>query len=560
MIGGYLDGPTMDGGKMSIRARLVPGVESLVDDYEVKWMAKSVAIDGKNLRLPPLVSPQARPDWWVSWQGREFAIGSAVKKVVGPDHMLMVNSRIRSSRPEAHIRIPSDYVSGDRAEFEVELVRQRFEWQLLAEFPMEEGAQDSQWKLEGVLEPEGGPPRLVVSLSERMSNFWIGGGVQKDDRKSLRFMLVDDESGICRVSEGFVRRRTIGSFSAAPWQGYRVEFDEMGNEGSLMKLERARLLVFQSAWKDSASLDWKGELKLKAIKISRGLAKDPKDADPEELLVWLSENPVPDKVAGAMAVAKQVVAILERTNRFPNYLPKDHPAINRLSGFVPEYSSLMLKARDELAMDQHYSRDAMDKAIARGVSKEQVLESLKEFSRISDVMVLAMEQGWLEDVSEEVGDAVRAGDSVLFHFALLLPDRAGLSDDECLSVFRRNPTPHSYGQLCKLDPLRDRINADIDEWFEGSLRQVMPSGTDLDMPLLLALRRGRADAPEALHRVMTVVSQGGGFSYVDNVLKACFEIDDFSEKQGDFLGDFLAVNPKEFKFDEVERRYRLKKP
>jgi hypothetical protein len=82
----------------------------------------------------------------------------------------------------------------------------------------------------------------------------------------------------------------------------------------------------------------------------------------------------------------------------------------------------------------------------------------------------------------------------------------------------------------------------------------------VDRPLLLALHRGRPDAPEVLHEVMHRVKAAGGFPYADGVLRSCFEPKDFSEGRGELSKEFLATDPAAFEFDEVERRYRLKKP
>ena len=176
-------------------------------------------------------------------------------------------------------------------------------------------------------------------------------------------------------------------------------------------------------------------------------------------------------------------------------------------------------------------------------------------------MAKAHDEGWLEPLSPKMSNLLRSGRSEFLFNVLRSPDRGGLSDEEFLAWFRMQPTAFLYEELSKIESLREDLDAEVDAWFDNTIRQGLSvHGVGFSNSLVLAAAKGRPEVPGEVWRMVKTGYRTDGFIEIDMFLRNRFETKDFSNKSHEWAGDFLKTDPKAFRFDPQSRKYRLNKP
>ncbi|MEM1085733.1 MAG: hypothetical protein AAGI48_16615 [Verrucomicrobiota bacterium] len=540
-----------------------PGMKEMPGMRTERWEIAGLQMNGRDVPIRVGPDPRRHAADSIPWDRSRFLGTFALRKDLENDPLVVSNQVGGIDVPAAQAFVPLDQLSEGSNKVASTLYRHRFQWKQVAELPVAIGVRSGNWELEdldtlGLWEQDEVPGRLRMSLSVHGKNLWLSGEVNRVYPRGLRALLIDDARGVCLPVEQLRRTSTVGSLTGAPWFGLRMEFEGRGLEGFPRDFEGCRVLIFEARWESSVAFDWSGEVKERPLPESGGLAREARDGTFEAFDVWLASHPAPGPDASEREVARHLVSILEQANQLPKRVPEGHEAERRIVTMVPAHLFLLMRAHGKLALDHHVSRHLLERAMARGIDEGDLTMHLRELVEMSEVRKVAWEKGWFEPLAEQLADGARLGSDTMFHQALRLPDRAGLSIDECLSLFRRNPQRWPYMSVRDSAELKPLVDAEIDQWLESTLRRVSAFSGNIDPALKLALERGHPDGPAMLQRLLkhavTDDMRAHGFQ---SIMYQYFVRSERADHPVKWVKWFTEIDAKRFVFDEKEGKYRL---
>ena len=342
------------------------------------------------------------------------------------------------------------------------------------------------------------------------------------------------------------------------WRDFRVR---LSREPVLRKseLNQYRIMVFEPSSQWSGNLTWKGEVEVVAQSgNSRGRANDKKVLSTAAFDDWLKANPVPTGSASEKDIARYLVALLKKTNQLQRSLPREHKIVAPLAALVEGHFPIFVGAIQGLELDQHNSRRLLEEAVAVGITESQFQANLEEVSKIRPVWLAARKRGWFKPLGDVLAKGARNGNSLMLEEAILLPEKAGLSNEECVMLFNLKPKVSLYYGLSENRELRALLDKEIERALSESVRKVSYVGGDIDKVLTLALASGQPQAPKILQEVLRQAVPEGevGMDY-ESIYRRYFVFDDRTYDHLRWLADFLKTDPHRWVFDEGENKYRF---
>ena len=542
-------------GRAFYTLKVDPLQKHLLDQNEEFFTVSSFSLEGgriKNFSAPPLGFLR---DQTLNWAGSEVLDSRAFKANFAEKPLCILGSDSNATNRAAELRIAADLIADEAPEIQVVLARYQVQWKKVAELPFEKGARSGGWS---VVEWQGANSSKI-QLSERRQYNWLRGDGAVPAKDSLRLVVVDRKRNLSFPVENLQPRKAISGLSVMQWRGFLALLNDEMSSSLISHPEDCRMLVFEASVLRKGQLTWSGSANVRpSYDNDRGLARDEENLSLPQFEAWVQSHPVPSEEASEREVARYLVALLEQTKHLKSYLPEGSPVALSLSHLVEKHFALFERARAELAVDQHESRAILIEALAAGLTEKQFRDHLPQMMAIPKVALSARAQGWFQSLGEVLARGARSGDNGMLEEAVLLPNKAGLSNEECVMLFNRKPGTYLYRTLSADPELRSLLDKEIDQALQGSTRKVTSFTNQLDLELKLALASGHPEAPDILQELLRkYVPKGEGGEDFEFVYREYFQIDKKTYQHSSWLADFLAMKPDHWVFDEKTKKYRV---
>ena len=521
------------------------------------FTVSSYEVDGGVSVSFPMSSSSVMLERWMAWNGSAFLNSESFREAFDERPVCILGNQFRSSDRGARALLSEDAVKARPLSMKVGIARHQVSWKKVADLPLKRGAHSGGWSLNGWedFQKEGRRPR--IRLSERVQRNWLRGDPPLTDDRSLRIVIVDQERNVCFVLEDVRAGQSLGALSAMRWRGFRVDLDRRLRSMRESELGHYRLMVFEPSSVQDGALTWEGQVEVSDLSGNpSGLANDKRVLALPDFDKWLKENPVPPETSSEGVVAGYLVKLLGMTHQLKREIPGTHEIVAPLALLAKEHYLLFARAIEQLASDQHYSRRLLEEVLAVGITQDEFRKNLKEMMAVGRVRRVAREKGWYEPLHKILAEGARSGNVRMLEEAILLPDKAGLSNEECVMLFNQKPRVSLYRVLSKNTELRILLQKEIDRALAKSVRVVSFTGGDIDEILNLALASGRPGAPKILKDVLGQILPDGDDGNYD-FLGQYFEIDYRTTDTTRWLGDFLKTDSDRWVFDEGKGKYLL---
>ena len=474
---------------------------------------------------------------------------------------LLSSHQISSGRAMTpSVVLPQDAFSQKNLGIEIELDEFDLEWQKVADFSFEKGARSQGWTLDDWQLSEAGLRETVLRLSERRQHNWLRGDSGFIGEQRMVVVVFDEKLKTCLLASSISPVRSVGALSAMNWRGLEARFYSDNRSLLDFDLAHCRILVFEPSAKRGRRFGWKGEVKVTpSSKGNNKRARGKRVLSLDKFEVWLGEHPVPQTGISERELAQYLVELLKVTTQLQGHLPSEHVVEQGLAYFVEEHLVLFQRALQELALNQHYSRRLLRRSLARGLSEKSFRVHLEELIGIPEVREKARERGWFDSLADVLVRGARGGNERMLKEAVLLPQRAGLSNEECLMFFNRRPRVDLYRALSKDPELRELLDQGIEKALSSSLRQISVFHGDVDEVLRIALASGHPNAPQLWQEMLRrATTKGEQVKHFDGFYKQYFEVDRSTFESSRWLQEFLEMDAKQWVFDEEKKRFRVR--
>ena len=550
------------GGRVSYRVEAEPLPKRLLDGSDEFLTVTSLSVDGGERIELPVFSPaqnlgsKAFRNWGDFFERRVFG------EWFEEEPICMLDYRPMNQERRATIQLSKELIGSRELEMKIELSQHHMQWKQVAKLPFENGARSGRWSLVdcGQADTGGGRP-WMVRLSEKRYRNWLRGDSRAPSERSLRVAVYDEKRNICLFGRPVISVLSVGGLSALPWREIKVKLPlECEHLFREVDLSHCCLMVFEPSARQGGRLSWEGRVKVKEWQGSnQGLANDKRVFSLSDFEAWLLKNPVPGETASEREVARYLVALLGFSNQLKRGFSEEHEVIGELAALARNHLLLFERALGELALDQPYSRWLLEAAVAKGITEKDFVSDLEQMIRNKRVRRVAREKGWFKPLAEVLVQGARNGDERMLEEAIRLPGKAGLSNEDCLMFFSRNPNVALYRILSEDPELRVLLDEEIDRALHESVRWVIPFHCEIDGKLRLALASGHPDAPAIFQEVLrSEFSQGDEGFVFRGVFLQYFVAEYGNGEPTNWLLEFLKTKPENWVFDEKEKRFRVR--